>query len=207
MIDLVFAGKGTLGNDIFGIWDADYDSEIPQRTPDIEKAKSLLKEAGREGLTVEMTTADIAQGVVSAAQVFAKQAEAAGITIKLSKVTVTEFYGNNYLKWVFAQDYWYYNGYLPQVAQATLPNAPFNETHWNDARYNKLYDEALSTVDGTKRTEIAREMQTIEHDEGGYIIPYFPPVIDGYAPNVNGLVESKSGAALNNYRFREMWLS
>jgi len=207
MIDLVFAGKGTLGNDIFGIWDADYDSEIPQRTPDIEKAKSLLKEAGREGLTVEMTTADIAQGVVSAAQVFAKQAEAAGITIKLSKVTVTEFYGNNYLKWVFAQDYWYYNGYLPQVAQATLPNAPFNETHWNDARYNKLYNEALSTVDGTKRTEIAREMQAIEHDEGGYIIPYFPPVIDGYGPNVNGLVESKSGAALNNYRFREMWLS
>jgi peptide/nickel transport system substrate-binding protein len=207
MITLVFGGHGTLGNDIFGIWDAAYDKSIPQREPDIEKAKSLLKAAGREGMTFELVTADIAQGVVNAAQVFAKQAEAAGVGIKLRKVTVTEFYGANYLKWVFAQDYWYYNGYLPQVAQATLPNAPFNETHWNDSRYNQLYSQALSTVDDAKRHGVCHEMQMIEYNEGGYIIPYFPPVIDGYAPTVHGLVPGKAGIPLSHFRFKDMWLS
>ncbi|HJW76379.1 MAG TPA: ABC transporter substrate-binding protein, partial [Thermoleophilia bacterium] len=207
MLDLVFAGNGTLGNDVFAIWDAAYDQTLPQREQDIEQAKSLLKAAGREGMTVELVTADIAQGVVRAAQVFAEQAQAAGVTIKLRKVTVTEFYGDNYLKWVFAQDYWYYNPYLPQVAQATHPNAPFNETHWNDPRYVKLYDEGIGTVDQARRTEICHEMQAIDYEEGGYIIPYFPPVIDGYSPNVQGLLTSKTGISLNSYRFLNLWLS
>ena len=38
------------------------------------------------------------------------------------------------------------------------------------------------------RNEIAHEMQMIDYNEGGYIIPFFPAVIDGYAPNVNGIV-------------------
>jgi hypothetical protein len=49
-------------------------------------------------------------------------------------------------------------------------------------------------VDEAMRTEIAHEMQKIDHEEGGLIIPFFPPVIDSYSPNLNGLQESKIGA-------------
>jgi peptide/nickel transport system substrate-binding protein len=207
MMELVFAGHGTVGNDVFSIWDPDYDTQLPQRTQDIEQAKSLLKAAGREGLTVELRTADVAQGVVKAAQVFAQQAKAAGVTVNLVKTTVTDFYGTNYLKWIFAQDYWWYTYYLPQAAECIIPGAPYNETHWNDPRTNSLYADALKTVDVAKRTEIVHELQKIDYDEGGYIIPYFPPVIDGYAPNVNGLVPSKVGSPLNEYAFKNLWLS
>ena len=41
---------------------------------------------------------------------------------------------SRYLKWQFAQDYWFYNFYLPQVSLATLPTASFNETHWDNSR-------------------------------------------------------------------------
>jgi peptide/nickel transport system substrate-binding protein len=207
MLDLVFGGHGTLGNDVFGIWSADYDHSLPQRVQDIAQAKSLLKAAGHEGLTVELVTADIAQGVTNMAQLFAQQAAAAGVNVKLRKVTVTEFYGPNYLKWQLAQDYWYFQPYLPQVQQATLPTSPFNECHWNDPTYIKLYAQALATLDVAKRTEIAHEMQRIDYERGGYIIPLFPPVIDGYAPNVHGAVQSKAGASFNYGDFEHLWLA
>jgi peptide/nickel transport system substrate-binding protein len=207
MMDLVFGGRGTIGNDIFSPFDPEFDHSIPQRTQDIGQAKSLLKAAGHDGLSIQLVTADIAQGTIKVAQVFAQQAAAAGVTVNLRQVTVTEFYGSNYLKWNFAQDYWYYSKYLPQVAQATLPDSPFNETHWDDPAYTKLYNQAIATVDSTARTAIAHEMQEIDHTIGGYIIPYFPPTIDGYAKGVQGVVPTKAGLSLGAYNFKAMWLA
>jgi peptide/nickel transport system substrate-binding protein len=207
MLDTVFGGHGTLGNDVFGIWDPDYDRSLPQRTYDPERAKSLLKQAGHDKLAVQLLTADIAQGSTDMAQVFAQQAAAANIDVNLRTVTVTEFYGPNYLKWPFAQDFWYYVPYFAQASQATLPTAPFNETHFANPRYVKLYEQALATLDDTKRTEIAHEMQMIDYNEGGYIIPFFPPVIDGYSPSVHGIVPSKTGGSFNNWDFAHLWVS
>jgi peptide/nickel transport system substrate-binding protein len=207
MLDLVFGGHGTIGNDVFGIWAPEYNRDLPQREYDPDQAKSLLKSAGQDGLTIELVTAPIGAGVVKCAQVFAQQAAAAGITINLRTVTTTEFFGDNYLSWDFAQDYWFYNFYLPQVGLATSKTAPYNETHFANDAYEKLYQEANATADDAQRAELAHEMQKIDYEEGGYIIPFFPPVIDGYAPNVNGLVESKSGLSLNNYDFGGLWLS
>jgi hypothetical protein len=50
-------------------------------------------------------------------------------------------------------------------------------------------------------------MQLIEYNEGGYIIPFFPPVIDGFGTNVGGLGPSKIGLSLNAYDFKGVWLS
>ena len=207
MLKTVFGGHGTLGNDIFGIWAPEYDHSIPQRQYDPEQAKSLLKAAGHDSLSVTLVTGDIAQGVINMAQVYAQQSAPAGINAKLDQVTVTDFYGPNYLKWTFAQDYWYYSPYFPQVNQATLPGAPFNETHFADPKYINLYDQAQATLDVNMRTEIAHEMQMIDYNEGGYIIPFFPAVIDGYAPNVNGILQSKTGSSFNNWDFEHIWLS
>jgi peptide/nickel transport system substrate-binding protein len=207
MLDLVFGGFGTVGNDLFGIWAPEYDHSLPQRHQDLDQAKFLLKAAGAEDLHVTLVTSDIAQGTVLAAQVFAQQASGAGVSVNVDDVTVDEFYGTNYLKWQFAQDYWFYNFYLPQVSLATLPTASFNETHWDNSRYDSLYAQAIATTDTSLRTELAHEMQQIEYNEGGYIIPFFPPVIDGFGTNVGGLVPSKSGLSLGAYDFKNVWLS
>jgi peptide/nickel transport system substrate-binding protein len=207
MLEILFSGHGTLGNDVFGIWSSDYNHSLPQRHQDIPQAKALLKAAGAEGLSIELVSSDIGQATIQAAEVLAQQATAAGINIKVNQVTVTDFFGPNYLKWVFAQDYWYYNFYLPQVSLATLPTSPFNECHFHDPAYIKLYEQAIATIDTAKRQELAREMQLIDYTDGGYIIPFFPPVIDGYGSNVNGLIPSKGGLSLNAYDFKQLWLS
>jgi peptide/nickel transport system substrate-binding protein len=207
MLEVLFGGHGTLGNDVFGIWSSDYDHSLPQRHQDIDQAKSLLKAAGQDGLSVQLVSSAIGQATVQAAEVLAQQATAAGIGINVLQVTVDDFFGTNYLKWVFAQDYWYFNFYLPQVSLATLPTSPFNECHFDNPQYDALYQQAIATIDDAKRTELAHEMQLIDYTEGGYIIPFFPPVIDGYGANVNGLIPSKGGLSLNAYDFKQLWLT
>ena len=206
MLELVFGGYGLVANDLFSVWDPVYDSALPQRHQDIEQAKYLLKKAGHEGMTIELVTADLAQGVINTAQVFAKQATAAGVTVNLREISVTDFYGSNYLKWIFAQDYWYYDPYFPQVGLANLPTSGYNETHYENPTYLSLYAQALKTVDETKRKEIAHEMQSLFFDTSGYIIPYFSPTIDGYSTKVQGVKESRLGVPFGFFNFKEMWL-
>jgi len=207
MRDIVFGGYGLLGNDVFAIIDPDYDSALPQRHQDLSQAKHLLRQAGQEDLTIALKTGPIAAGATSMATVFAQQAKGAGVNVRLDDLTVTVYYGPNYLKWVFAQDFYYYNPYLPQVAISTLPNSPYNECHFDDPHYTSLYNEALRTVDITKRTELAHEMQTVDYDQGGYIIPFFSPTIDGYSKKVNGLRASRTGISLNSFGFKQLWFS
>jgi peptide/nickel transport system substrate-binding protein len=217
MINTVFKGHGRIANDIFSPFDPEYDTGIPQREQDLDKAKFYLNKGGVLGKTLLMQTADIAQGTLDAAQVL-KQQLSSLVDISLDEVTVTSFYGTEYLKWTFAQDYWYYASYLPQVSEATLPISPFNETHFASpasnpqppeigARYISLYNQAVKTLDTTTRTEIAHEMQMIDYTYGGYIIPYFPPVIDGYAKNIGGVTPSLTGLSLSNYGFQRFWFT
>ncbi len=207
MLELIFGGHGTIGNDVFAIFDAAYDQSLPQREQDIAQAKSLLRAAGHDGMTVQLATADIGPGTVLVAQVLAQQAKAAGVTVNLDQVTSAVLYGPTFLKWPFAQDLWFYNPYLAQAALTTLPTAPFNETHFNNAQYAQLYTEAQRTLDVSKRYELEHEMMTIDYEQGGMIIPYFTPLIDGYQPQVHGFVPSKTGLSFNSYNFAEMWLS
>ena len=76
MLRTVFSGNGKIGNDVFGLWDAVYDSALPQRVQDIEQAKSLLAKAGHSHLSVTLVTSAIGSGTVQVAQVLKQQAAA-----------------------------------------------------------------------------------------------------------------------------------
>ena len=93
MLEQVFGGYGSIGNDITSIWDPAYDSSIPQREQDIAQAKHLLKKAGKEGLTVTLVAAPISQGTLGLAQVLQQNAKLAGITINIQQATTNELFG------------------------------------------------------------------------------------------------------------------
>ncbi len=204
MVTQVLSGEGRIANDMYAPYDPAYYSALPQRQQDIEQAKSLLKQAGHSGLTVQLTTSPVFQGVVQAAEVFAQQATAAGVKVKLNQVNTSVFYGPNYLKWPFAQDFWATREYLPQVAQGSLPASPFNETHWANPTFIKLIAEAQAELNTSKRIDLLRQAQKLEYDSGGYIIPYFSNQIDAYSTKLGGFVPAKSGFPLGNYWFKNV---
>lgn len=206
MIDLSLSGHGMIGNDVFAPWDPCFDKSLI-RHRDIDHAKHLLRKAGKEGLKVELVTADIASGAGKAAQVLAQQAQAAGVNIELRKVTTDVLYGPNYLKWPFSQDWWNYKPYLAQVAMEFLRTSPFNETHWRDPAYTKLYLQAQATVDAAKRCEIIHEMQMVDFKSGSLIIASFNRQVDLMRSNVHGFKPSRTGYALGNFMFADAWMS
>ena len=204
MVQQVLSGQGRIANDLYAPYDPAYASDLPQRKQDLEQAKSLLKQAGRENLSVELVTAPVFQGIVEAAQVFAEQAKGAGVTVKVRKVDTGTFYGDNYLKWPFAQDFWSTRTYLTQVAQGSLPDSPFNETHWDNPEFQKLIREARGELDDDKRCEILHAAQELEYEEGGHIIPYFSNAIDAHSAEIGGIKEARSGFTLGNYGLRSV---
>jgi peptide/nickel transport system substrate-binding protein len=206
LVEQSLSGYGVVGNDVFSQHDPVYDTSL-KRQQDIPQAKFLLKKAGRSGLTVELVTAPVAPGVVEAAEVFAQQASAAGVTVKLRKLTATDFFGPSYLKWTFAQDYWGYNPYLSQVSQETLPTSQFNETHFDNARYASLYEQANATVDVNERTEICHEMELIDFDEGGLIVASYNKQVDIVRSNVKGILPAGTGIPVGNASWESIWFS
>jgi peptide/nickel transport system substrate-binding protein len=207
MVQQVLGGHGSVGNDMYGRFDTCYPSDVPQRTQDIARAKKLLAEAGQSDLTVDLVTSPAAAGLVEAAQVFAEQAKAAGVTVNVEKVDPGEFYGDQYLQWTFSQDFWFTRDYLPQTATGSLEAAPYNETHWSDPEWTALVEKANATTDKDKRCDLIAQAQQIEYDRGGYIIWGFPNGVDAHSAAVQGLTPDKSGIPLTSFGFRNVWLS
>ena len=155
-----------------------------------------------------MVTAPIQSGVVESAQVFAQQASDAGIRVKIRKVDATTFFGDEYLKWDFAQDFWNTRDFLAAVrVLRRWRNRPFNETHWNDKDFTKIVEE------GRDRCPMPRPDRNLEHeaqkmlyDEGGYIIWGFANQVDAFQKYVGGLVPNATGRPLSGWRFDRVWI-
>jgi peptide/nickel transport system substrate-binding protein len=207
LLQQVLSGHGRVANDLYSPFDACFDTSLPQRQQDLEQAKSLLKQAGQEGLTVDLHTTDGAAGMVDSARVFVEQAKGAGVTINL-KVD-PNYYGDKYLKLPFSVDFWGTRNYLPQVANGSIPTAPYNECHWppKDSNYLALYQQALAETDPTKRCDIVHEMQKLEYDQGGYIIPFFNNLVDSFNSKVKGFEAGRGTLNLDafGHGFRTIW--
>jgi len=204
VVQQALSGHGRVGNDIYSPFDLCYaGDEFPQRKYDPEKAKSLLKAAGQEGLTVDLQTTAADTGMVEECEILAQNAKAGGVTINVKNLDGGTFYGDQYLKWPFAADYWGTRNYLAQVGVGSLAESPFNESTWQNhpqyPRFNSLYKQALGTVDLNKRCEIIKEMQKLEYDEGGHIIAYFKNLADAYSTKVGGFKIDRGTLNLNKY--------
>jgi peptide/nickel transport system substrate-binding protein len=194
-------GFATVGADVSSPYDPNYDTSL-HRSQDIAQAKSLLKKAGRENLTVQLVTSPVATGTVAMSTVLKQQASAAGVTINLKQVDPTTFFSPaNYLHWTFSQDFYNYSPYLAQVAQSLLPTSPFNETHWSLPHYIDLNKQANATANPSTRKQIEHEMQMIDFDEGGYIIPAFIAALDAYSTKITGYSAARVGQPLSDFDF------
>lgn len=83
LVDVVLAGRGVVGNDLFGKGFQYYAADLPQRERNVEEAKALLKKAGVLNKEVELFTSDASAGFVEAATLFAEQVGEAGLKLKV----------------------------------------------------------------------------------------------------------------------------
>ena len=175
-IDKILMGHGELGNDHpIGRKQRYYASELPQREYDPDKAKYHLKKAGFEGHKFKLYAADTAfQGAVDSAVLYKEQASKTGIDIEVVRAPNDGYWSNIWSKKPWFAGYWYgrpTEDWMFSLAYDST--APWNCSHFKNARFDKLLKEARTELDQKKHRQIYAEMQKIVRDEGAAVIPAF----------------------------------
>jgi peptide/nickel transport system substrate-binding protein len=200
-------GYGRIGNDLACWLDPDYAKQIPQRPYDPEKAKFLLKQAGKDGATFALSTSDVAPAMLDSSVLIAEQAKKAGITINLNKAPADQYWSDYYLKNPFACTNWGYRPLDTQIGEGIESKAgASNETHWFKPGFDRIVAEARRTVDDKKRHALWVEAQKMLWNQGGYIIWGFLNNLDATSSKVHGLKPS-AVRPLGWYDFTNVYLA
>jgi peptide/nickel transport system substrate-binding protein len=185
-VESALLGQGVQGNDYYGRFDPNGSFSNLVREPDVEQAKSLLKQAGRSDLNVQLVVAPISAGILQACEVLSENASAAGIKLPVRQVDPATYFAS-YTKWLFSMDYWVGLPYLAIASIAQGPKANIvNVTHFNDPEYNSLYYQASAEADPGKQSDIIHRMQEIDFTTGGYLIWAFDNTVDAYSTKLAG---------------------
>ncbi|WP_306356079.1 MULTISPECIES: ABC transporter substrate-binding protein [unclassified Nocardia] len=193
MVDAVYYGYAEVGNDIYGKGAPFYHDGLPQRSYDPDRARELLRAAGKENLTVTLPTADGTPGMLESATLFAEQAKAAGITINLESVPADTYFSQVSGKaplshigwWNYSLDYFY--------GQTMTSGSPSNGTGWRRPEWDATFAQARAAMDPQRRAALYRELQEELWNEGGYILHSFAKRPDAAKNYVGGVRDGVPG--------------
>ncbi len=192
LVEIALDGFGVVGNDVLANGSLEFfNPHLAQREQDIEQAKSLLKSAGQGDLRVVLNTTNMQSVTIPAAEVYARQAAAANVSISVRQRTQAAYFNPSELfaKMPLAQDYWGVISLEQFWGSALIPGAVYNETHWTDPTTESLYHQALATTDRAKAQVVWNQLQEIQYNSGGYVVWGRQQTTDAAAPNVRGLGE------------------
>jgi peptide/nickel transport system substrate-binding protein len=207
LIRSVLHDSGELGNDLYGKNYKYYADGLAQRSQDLDRAKALLKTAGAEGATIDLDTSDASTGLKEAALAISDQAKAIGLKLNVKLGNKDTYWSDIAKNGVLAS---YRSGAMPlesHISQRLLTSSTTNNTQWRRPDFDKLYYEAQSTPDETKRADLYLRMQQQLFDNGGFLWWGVSDWIVASAQNVRGVDDKAPANTLNWARFDKVWLT
>lgn len=182
-----------------------FNSELPQRKYDPDKARYHIKKAGLLGHTFEIHTSDQALPGPNMPLLYSQHAKAAGINIKVVKHPSDGFWSDVWGKKGWVQSYW--NGRpTPDIifTYQYAPESHWNATRWSNDRFQKLLKEARSELDENKRRDMYWEMQQLVHELDGSVIYAFPSKLAAHNDKL-GYGKLASTVGVDGYKLFERW--
>jgi len=207
-VKTLLRGHGSVGNDHpIGKQQKYFNSELPQRQYDPDKARFYLKQAGLDSVDINISAADAAfAGAVDAAVLFEESARKSGINLKVVRESNDGYWINVWSKKPMCMCYWTGRPTPDWVfSQIYATGASWGDTQWNNERFDKLMLMARSELDEARRTQIYWEMQQQLRDEGSTIVPMFMNYIMGLSTNVVTSTPVAGNMALDGMRAIERW--
>ncbi len=208
MVDKILLGHGAVANDHpIGPANQYYAADMPQTPYDPEKAKYFLKKAGLSSLDVELSSSEAAfGGAVDTALLFQNSAKAAGINIKVLQEPADGYWSNIWNKRPWSAAFW--TGRATEDWMFSLNyelGVPWNDTNWDNARFQSLLLEGRVELDNTKRREIYHEMQQLCSTEGGTVVPMYANFIDAHNVKIKTSTVLGNGWSLDSARAPKRW--
>ncbi|MFC7343645.1 ABC transporter substrate-binding protein [Saccharopolyspora griseoalba] len=207
LVRSVLQGSGQIGNDLYGRGYRYYAAHLPQRGQDLDRARSLVREAGAEGMTIDFDTSEASTGLKEAALAIRDQAEQVGLDLNVRLGNKDTYWSDISEGSVLAS---YRSGGMPldsHISQRLLTTSTTNNTAWRRPEFDELYDAAQSTTDEGERAELYARMQEQQFHDGGFVWWGSSDWIVGAAGNVGGIDEQAPANTLEWARFDGVWLA
>ncbi len=190
IIKQVFNGYAVPGNDhVLDALNPFYNSAMPQRSYDPDKAAFHFKKADIGSQAIELQTSEGAWGsAVDCAALYQESMKKAGIALNVKKVSADGYWDNVWLKAPFCAVYW--GRRLSADAALSLvfgSGSSWNDTAWKRPEFDKLISEARVELDAAKRKEMYFAAQQMIGDDGGMVNFAISDYLDGYSTKVQGV--------------------
>ncbi|MFJ1651368.1 ABC transporter substrate-binding protein [Streptomyces sp. NPDC088337] len=182
-----------------GAGSAGWDNPVPPSDPvhisthpehDPEKARYLLKQAGQEGLAVDLYTSAYDPLFTPMALAYRDSAGRAGIRVRVKTASADSYYTQIWMKKPLMATYWFTGRPVDQLfTQIFRSGSSYNETAWSDKDFDALLDRARRETDDTLRHDLYGEAQTMVIERGGAMTPMFADRLVGISRQVRGYDE------------------
>ncbi len=208
MVDKILLGHGAIANDHpIGPANQYYAADLPQTAYDPDRAKALLSDAGLDGLSIDLSVSDAAfVGAVDAGQLYQASAARCGIDINVVQEAADGYWSNVWTKKPWCASYW--SGRVTEDWMFTLgyvPGAAWNDTNWQNDRFQSLLLSARAELDSDKRREMYGEMQMLCQTDGGVVVPMYANFVDAHSTKL-GIPEQVGNVFnLDSSRLIERW--
>jgi peptide/nickel transport system substrate-binding protein len=88
---------------------------------------------------------------------------------------------------------------------AYAKGAAWNDTFWDNARFNELLKTARSELDEAKRRAMYEEMQGLVSNEGGVVVPMFASYVMAHSTKLAHPEKVAANWTLDGFRAVERW--
>ncbi|QUH06175.1 ABC transporter substrate-binding protein [Saccharopolyspora erythraea] len=188
LVDVVLSGHGKPGNDLFGMGLEYYPQDLPPRERDVELARSLVREAGAEGLAFDLHTSAADPYFESAAILLSQQLAEIGLRAA-PRVGPSETYFSDIKK----------IGTAAHTRTAPLPLPAFleqrmrgtagsnNYTGYRSAEFDALFSRAMGSPGEADRSRLFADAQRLARDQSGLLVWGFSDWNVAVSSSVGGL--------------------
>lgn len=164
IIDIAFSGYGhPIGSSMYPAFGKYFDESLANRyTPDLEKAKQLLSDAGYpNGFSMTITVPSNYQPHIDTAQVIVNQLAQIGVTAEIQLVEwgtwLSDVYaGRQFQSTVVGVDA--SNMTARALLERFVSTAGNNFINYNNADYDALFEQAVTTFDDAGQTAVYKQM-------------------------------------------------
>jgi peptide/nickel transport system substrate-binding protein len=174
IIQTVLLGAGTPAEDHHVAPSHPEYAALPKYGRDVDKAKKLLADAGfPDGFEYDMVTRPDPIWELNTAQALAEQFKDVGIRVNIKSLPSSQYW-EVWTDAPFSLTAW---GHRPlaimTLGLAYRSNAPWNESHFSNAEFDKLLTQAEGILDPKERSQVMAKIEAIMQDEGPIVQPFW----------------------------------
>jgi peptide/nickel transport system substrate-binding protein len=205
LITQLFDGRADLGNDhvIAPIYPY-FDDSVPQRTRDVEKAKSLLAAAGTPTINATLHAGQLLE-IPDLATLVKSQAAEAGFNLEVAVESLDTFYGAQWCPEAPADppcsgaaelgivDYGHRATPDVYLNAALKTKGIWNSSQYSSAEFDKDFGEFQAAIGVDAQKVACKKIETILNDEVPIALPYWYNFLGASSKKFTGIYTSALG--------------